>query len=79
MNVVRLVLMVMLIGYLPEMRNKHFIKLIKMIGIVDYFVKCANLLTALQFLARIVLFQYRFMILRTDILSSRTKTEGLDF
>ena len=61
------------------MRNKHFIKLIKMIGIVDYFVKCANLLTALQFLARIVLFQYRFMILRTDILSSRTNTEGLDF
>ena len=30
------VLMVMLTGYLPEMRNKHFIKLIKMIGIVDF-------------------------------------------
>ena len=30
------VLMVMLIGYLPEMRNKHFMKLIMKIGIVNF-------------------------------------------
>ena len=27
---------VMLIGYLPEMRNKHFMKLIMKIGIVNF-------------------------------------------
>ena len=30
------VLMVMLTGYLPEMRNKHLMKLIMTIGIVNF-------------------------------------------
>ena len=33
------VVVVMLTGYLPEMQSKHFIKLIMMIGIVNFFVR----------------------------------------